>query len=209
MSMENVYADTVVVPADDATHYYLYNHIEFDTFNSTELLTNENYNLYYDTLTGADKTDFTMNFTDNNGNRNALINALVDTSLLNDTSAIYFYPITYQGNQIPYEDCKHILFYNNIGFATLMYYSPTNADIINVGNYFISDDPFVISYQAYSYSVSGDNVSVYYYTREVNVNSAYDSTNKCKSIIIADFNIITNTISIWVQFKYSYHTHIT
>lgn len=168
---------TVVIPDDDSTHYYLYNHIDFDTFTSDELLTNENYNLYYDALSGNDKTDFNLNFTDNNGNRNALLNALVDTSLLNDTSAIYFYPITYQGNIIPYEECKHILFFNNIGFATLMYYSPTHSDIVNVGNYFISDEPFIISYQAYSYNVSGDNVNVFYYTREVNINSAYDSTN--------------------------------
>lgn len=179
----SVHADTLVVPEDTANYYYVYNHIELDEWTYDDFLTVDNYNDYYNALTGSQKTDVNIKFP-NYQEDNGVINALLEpTSNQTNAGTLYFRPIIVDGVQIPFEDCEATIWITQAGslLACSLFYNPNGDEIVSSANYNYSDTEFYISFVSFSIEAGGYIGDKYYYRfgqyQSVQATSQYDSTN--------------------------------
>ena len=143
LSQKIVSDATVVVPTDDATHYYLYNHFDFTEWTSDDFLTSQNYIDYFDTLTGDDKTQIVNKFpvSEDNYTIRVINDFITGNYAVNqgfNSAGLYFTPIIVNGETIPFEDCKAfigIFSGSGSGYILLtlyLYYCPNDAVILSV-----------------------------------------------------------------------------
>lgn len=177
----------IVVPEDDSSHYYLYNHIEFDNWSESDFLSVSNYDLYYDNLVGDYKTQVSNMFIDTNSSVfieffNNLISPNYNVTSGVNPSGLYFYPITYNDSVIPFDDCVACLGYagNNINqFYLVLYYSPSgNNNFVHSGGTIYNTDDFIMSYTYYTINVDSDGYNYFSYINHVQTdNVRFDSSN--------------------------------
>ena len=102
---------TLVVPSDDSTHYYLYNHYDFTQWSSDDFLTSQNYTDFFNTLTGDNKTQIVNKFpvSEDNYTIRVINDFITGNYAVNqgfNSTGLYFTPIVVNGQTIPFEDCK-------------------------------------------------------------------------------------------------------
>lgn len=187
---------TVVIPADDSTHYYVLNHYEtyYDAsavWTEQTFLTVDNYVLNYDKLSGQEKTAINNKFVDtlNDTGVQGIINDFlypsytVPSGFLNITN-LYFLPVIYNNQTIPFEDCTHLIAYIRTGsaeyWAMYQFYCPTGKEIIMSGNTAYCEDVFYFTYQPFQFASSViDNIYHNYYAigSPERLTSGLDSTH--------------------------------
>lgn len=157
---------TIITPVDDSSHYYFGNNLDFNNWESTDILTQTNYN-NLTTLTG-DLTDYTMNtFYAQFGNYTdeRLYNTLTADYTITDTGYYdihntWFKPIVVNGETIPIEDCKKVCGIDHSGFLyNILLYSPTGNNIAFGTGYrrgFFSDNLFYMSSQKFNIVMASD-----------------------------------------------------
>lgn len=166
----------VVVPEDDSTHYYLYNHINFDEWEYFDFLTQNNYDLYFNELVGYDKTGFSNTFLFDQ-QYSQLVNDFMDPSYSSDSPQILAFPsITYNGQSIPFEDLTYrIIYAGNINqFIVSTFYNPTGDEIININTGTYSSSNILSSAYVYNmtYSTSDNHFHFTLRDQAFNVNSS-------------------------------------
>ena len=172
----NVNADSViVVSADDNLHFYLLNHYDTENWDESDFLTIDNYDDYYDNLTGSQKTDIINKFVDTslNNKYSAMINDFIHPEYTTQSGItiknIYAVPPIYNGNVVDFDDCEIIIIGLQNGstnpFAVYCFYSPTGNDFIISGNTIISSQPYILTYQPYNWYIdtSYDGTNHLYY----------------------------------------------
>ena len=200
----------VVVNSDDNTHYYLYNHFEFDNWSKDDFLTSGNYDDYFNLLDGNNKTEVVNKFVDSDYTYTIrTLNDFVepDYTVTQGFNALglYFLPIQVNGQIIPFEDCKAfigIFSGSGSGYILLtlyLYYCPNGDDFVYSGDTIYCESPYYLTYQPFvmyqmtyndtlhcSYSVgSPERISV----STVNSNTGYyqGTANSTQGCIFADF----------------------
>ena len=166
---KTVYADTLVVPADDATHYYLYNHFDFTEWTSDDFLTSQNYIDYFNTLQGDDKTEVINKFPVSEDNYtirviNDFIKGNYSVNQGFNSTGLYFAPIVVNGATIPFEDCKAfigIFSGSGSGYILLtlyLYYCPNGDDFVYSGDTIYCPSQYYLTYQPFiMYQLTVDN----------------------------------------------------
>ena len=173
---------TVVIPSDDNTHYYFGNNFDFQSWNVTDILTSENYNNYFDSLSGELKTGVINYFASSNGlyTIDRLYNTITSYDYnITDQGKIdiyntYFTPIVINGQTVEIDDCKKVLGYqlgSNLLFNVLLY-SPSDSEICfgtGARNGFFSNEQFYASITVFNmYITTADNLDVYQFSYNTN-----------------------------------------
>ena len=167
---------TVVIPADDNYHFYLLNHFDTENWTSEDFLTIQNYDDYYDKLSGNEKSAINNKFADtslNNNKYSSMINDFIHPEYTTQggitITGLYAVPPFYNGNPVDFDDCEIIIIGLTNGstnpFAIYTFYSPTGDDIVLCGNTIISASPYLLTYQPYNWyrDTSYDGSSHLYY----------------------------------------------
>lgn len=178
------YGDT---PLDDDNHYYLGNNLNFIMWDNDDILTQDNYNSFYDELSGELKTGVVNYFANTNGDfsQDRFVNTLLNDYSVGDgyinLDNLYFKPIVVNGEIIPIENCKKVLGYivgSNL-FHCILLYSPFDTEIAFGTGYrrgFFSSDNFYMSYVSYPMSVVNiDNIKFIQFKSENNSGQLYSS----------------------------------
>ena len=194
---------TVVVPADDNLHFYILNHYDTETWSAEDFLTKQNYDLYYDALSGTEKTDIINKFVDtentSNNRYSAMINDFTNPEYTTQAGItitnMYALPPIYNNQVVDFDDCEILIIGLQNGstnpFAIYCFYSPTGDDIIISGNTVISTSPYLLTYQPYNWyrDTSFDGSTHLYYVAGSPERFTIDTLNTTYNIYASTINV--------------------
>lgn len=154
-------AETIVVPSDENGKFYLYNHVDFSTWTYDDFLTVNNYDLYFNTLSGDEKTKFNNIFVDDIHNTQSYFKKIIYGLMnpnLSGANNIWLGGFKIDDNYIPFEDCKISCAHVNLDSDAITFtltYSPSNTPVIVSGNTLYSEQPFYMRYSGCNFGGGG------------------------------------------------------